>query len=96
MWVTLAEAEVEASVSRSALRSWYRAGEIESVVLDGPHGPQRLVPLDAVLARAERSPRLRRRADREASLENQVAMLLARVEDLEAQVADLRRSRTLG
>lgn len=29
-WVTLAKAEAETGVSRSALRSWYRNGEIQS------------------------------------------------------------------
>jgi hypothetical protein len=60
-WLTLAEAEKAASVSRSALRSWYRSGRIPSRMVDGIHGPQRVVPLDAVLAVAEDSPRLARR-----------------------------------
>ena len=47
-WVPLAIAEAEAGVSRSALRAWYRNGEIASRLVDGPHGPQRLVPLQAV------------------------------------------------
>ena len=63
-WVTLAKAEAETGVSRSALRSWYRNGEIPSRLVDGPNGPQRLVPLDAVVARAARSPRIQRRAER--------------------------------
>ena len=46
-WVTLAKAEAETGVSRSALRSWYRNGEIQSRLVDGPNGPQRLVQLDA-------------------------------------------------
>ncbi|MDQ1394882.1 MAG: transposase [Acidimicrobiaceae bacterium] len=58
-WVTLAEAEEAGGVSRSALRAWYRNGEIPSRLEDGPHGPHRLVPLEAVLARAGR---IRRRA----------------------------------
>src|SRR2546421_5662377 len=54
-WVTLAEAVDAGGVSRSALRSWYRTGEIPSRLEEGPHGPQRLVPLDAVLERAART-----------------------------------------
>jgi hypothetical protein len=61
-WVTLAEAQAATGVSRSALRSWYRAGQLASRLQDGPHGPQRLVPLDAVVARVARSPRLQRSA----------------------------------
>lgn len=56
-WVPLAEAERQAGVSRSTLRAWYRGGQIASRLMPGPHGLQRLVPLEAVLARAERSPR---------------------------------------
>jgi hypothetical protein len=63
-WLTLAEAEKAASVSRSALRTWYRSGRIPSRMVEGPHGPQRIVPLDAVLAVAEESPRLARKAGR--------------------------------
>ena len=33
-WVSLAEAEAEAGVSRSALRAWYRNGEIASRLVD--------------------------------------------------------------
>ncbi|MCO1655905.1 excisionase [Pseudonocardia humida] len=88
-WVPLAEAERQAGVSRSALRSWYRGGEISSRLVDGPHGPQRLVPLEAVLDRAERSARIRRRAEREISLEAQVAMLRGQVDRLEIRLAAL-------
>ncbi|MEA3077070.1 MAG: hypothetical protein QOF60_1978 [Actinomycetota bacterium] len=56
-WVDLAEAERQAGVSRSTLRAWYRGGQVASRLMPGPHGLQRLVPLEAVLARAERSPR---------------------------------------
>src|ERR1044071_4290549 len=73
-WVTLAKAESETGVSRSALRSWYRNGEIQSRLVDGPNGPQRLVPLDAVVARAAQSPRIQRRAEREGGLEGQGAV----------------------
>lgn len=61
-WLSLAEAEKRAGVSRSTLRAWYRAGHIASRLMPGPHGLQRLVPLDAVLERAARSPRAARRA----------------------------------
>jgi transposase len=88
-WVPLAEAEEQAGVSRSALRSWYRNGEIRSRLVDGPHGPQRLVPLEAVLERAERSTRIRRRAEREISLEAQVALLRSQVDRLEIRLAAL-------
>lgn len=63
-WVTIAEAEAAAGVSRSALRAWYRAEEIPSRVVPGRHGPTRLVPLDAVVARAAESGRTGRRARR--------------------------------
>ena len=88
-WVTLARAEQETGVSRSALRSWYRAGEIRSRLVDGPNGPQRLVPLDAVVERAARSPRIQRRAERELGLEAQVALLRNRVDQLELRLAAL-------
>src|SRR3954471_9586999 len=90
-WVTLAQAEAETGVSRSALRSWYRNGEIPSRLVDGPNGPQRLVPLDAVVARAARSPRIQRRAEREVGLEAQVALLRHRVGQLELRLGALER-----
>jgi transposase len=90
-WVPLARAEAESGVSRSALRSWYRNGEIPSRLVDGPNGPQRLVPLDAVLERAARSPRIQRRAEREVSLEAQVALLRHRIDQLELRLAALER-----
>lgn len=88
-WVTLAEAEGETGVSRSALREWYRSGQIESRLVDGPHGPQRLVDLDAVTARASQSARLVRKAEREVSIEAQVALLRNRVDQLERRLAAL-------
>src|SRR5215211_6524966 len=90
-WVPLAVAEAEAGVSRSALRSWYRKREIPSRLIDGPNGPQRLVPLDAVVQRAARSPRLQRRAEREVALEAQVALLRHRVDQLALRLAALER-----
>jgi hypothetical protein len=88
-WIPLGTAEVEAGVSRSALRSWYRSGQIPSRLVDGPHGPQRLVPLDAVVERAARSPRIQRRAEREIELEAQVALLRHRVDQLELRLRSL-------
>jgi len=90
-WVPLARAEAETGVSRSALRSWYRNGEIPSRLVDGPNGPQRLVPLDAVVDRAARSPRIQRRAEREVSLEAQVELLRHRVDQLELRLTTLER-----
>jgi transposase len=90
-WVPLARAEAETGVSRSALRAWYRNGEIPSRLVDGPNGPQRLVPLNAVLDRAARSPRIQRRAEREVSLEAQVALLRHRVDQLELRLASIER-----
>jgi transposase len=90
-WVPLAIAEAEAGVSRSALRAWYRNGEIASRLVDGPHGAQRLVPLQAVLDRAAQSARLQRRAEREVSLEAQLTLLRHRVDQLELRLAALER-----
>ncbi|MCX4092933.1 hypothetical protein [Nocardia sp. alder85J] len=90
-WVTLTRAETETGVSRSALRSWYRNGEIRSRLVDGPNGPQRLVRLDAVIERAAASPRIQRRAEREVGLEAQVALLRHRVDQLELRLAALER-----
>jgi hypothetical protein len=86
-WVTLTQAEHETGVSRSALRAWYRNGEIRSRLVDGPNGPQRLVPLEAVVERAARSPRIQRRAEREVSLEAQVTLLRSRIDQLELRLA---------
>jgi transposase len=90
-WVPLAQAEAETGVSRSALRAWYRNGEIESRLVDGPNGPQRLVPLEAVIQRAAQSPRIQRRAERELSLEAQVTLLRHRIDQLELRLAALER-----
>ena len=88
-WVPLAIAEAEAGVSRSALRAWYRNGEVASRLVDGPHGPQRLVPLQAVLDRAAKSARIQRRAEREISLEAQLTLLRHRIDQLELRLAAL-------
>ena len=86
-WVPLARAEAEVGVSRSTLRSWYRTGEIPSRLVGSPNGPQRLVPLDAVLKRASHSPRIQRRAERAVSLEAEVALLRHRLDQLEQRLA---------
>jgi hypothetical protein len=88
-WVPLAVAEAETGASRSALRSWYRSGQLPSRLVDGPNGPERLVPLDAVVERAARSPRIQRRAERGISLEAQVALLSHRLDQLEQRLATL-------
>ena len=90
-WVTLAEAESRVGVSRSALRSWYRTGQVPSRLTDGPHGPQHLVPLEAVVERAEQSPRLQRKAARAVSVEAEVALLRERVSELERRLAAVER-----
>jgi transposase len=88
-WVTLERAAAETGVSRAALRTWYRAGQIASRLVDGPHGPQRLVPLEVVVARAEASPRLRKTAERRLDEEAQLEILRHRVDQLERRLAEL-------
>ena len=88
-WVTLERAAAETGVSRAALRNWYRTGQIPSRLTDGPHGPQRLVPLALVAARAEASPRLRRSAERRLADEAQLEILRHRVDQLELRLATL-------
>jgi transposase len=90
-WVTLERAAAQTGASRAALRSWYRTGQIPSRLVDGPHGPQRLVPLAVVAARAQASPRLRRTAERRLADEAQVEILRHRVDQLELRVAALER-----
>ncbi len=92
-WVTLAEAERRAGVSNSALRSWYRSGQVPSRLVDGPHGLQRLVPLDAVLQRAAQSPRIQRRIAGAVGIEAEVALLRSQVAELEARVRRLEEGR---
>ena len=86
-WVPLAEACDRTGASRSTVRSWYRSGQIRSRLVDGPHGPQRLVVLDEVAGRAERSPRIRRRAEDTIALEAQVDLLRQQVRALELRVS---------
>jgi transposase len=90
-WVTLERAVAETGVSRAALRTWYRTGQIPSRLVDGPHGPQRLVPLAVVATRAEASPRLRRSAERRLADEAQLEILRHRVDQLELRLAALER-----
>jgi transposase len=88
-WVTLEKAAAETGASRAALRTWYRTGQIPSRLVDGPHGPQRLVPLALVAERAEASPRLRKTAERRLSDEAQLEILRHRVDELERRLAAL-------
>jgi transposase len=88
-WVPLDEAARSTGVSRPTLRAWYRTGQIPSRLVDGPHGPQRLVPITLVSARAEESPRLRRSAERRLAAEAQFELLRDRVDRLEARLAAL-------
>jgi transposase len=92
-WVTLERAAASTGASRAALRTWYRTGQVPSRLVDGPHGPQRLVPLDMVAARAEASPRLRRTAQRTLAHEAQIEILRQRVDRLELRLAALERQR---
>jgi predicted site-specific integrase-resolvase len=82
-WVTLDEAAAAATVSTSTLRSWYRSGKVPSRMVASAHGPQRLVPLDAVLDQAMESPRLRRQLQTARSMRSEVEDLRRRVETLE-------------
>ncbi len=90
-WVTLERAANQTGASRAVLRSWYRTGQIPSRLVDGPHGPQRLVPLALVAARAETSPRLRRTAERRLAEEAQLEILRHRVDQLELRLAALEQ-----
>jgi transposase len=90
-WVTLERAATDTGASRAALRNWYRTGQIPSRLVDGPHGPQRLVPLDLVAARAEASPRLRRTAERRLADQAELEILRHRIDQLELRLAALER-----
>jgi transposase len=91
-WVTLDHAARQTGASRAAIRSWYRGGEVPSRLAEGPHGPQRLVPLALVAARAEASPRLRQAAARRLDAEAQLELLRTRVGQLEARLSALEDS----
>jgi transposase len=90
-WVTLERAAAETGVSRAALRNWYRTSQLPSRLVDGPHGPQRLVPLAVVAARAEASPRLRHSTERRLADEAQLEILRHRIDQLELRLAALER-----
>ena len=90
-WVTLERASADTGVSRAALRTWYRNGQIASRLVSGPHGPQRLVPLASVAERAEASPRLRRGAERRLAEQASIEALQRRVDELEARIAAIER-----
>ena len=90
-WLPLADASERTGVSRSALRNWYRTGQIRSRLADGPYGPQRLVHVDEVRARADRSPRIQHKVDREVGLEAQVVLMRHRLDQLELRLAALER-----
>jgi transposase len=90
-WVTLERAAADTGASRAALRTWYRTGQIPSRLVDGPHGPQRLVPLALVAARAEASPRLRHTAERRLADQAQLEILRHRIDQLELRLATLER-----
>ena len=90
-WVTLERAATDTGASRAVLRTWYRTGQIPSRLVDGPHGPQRLVPLALVAARAEASPRLRHTAQRRLADEAQLEILRHRVDQLELRLAALEQ-----
>ncbi len=88
-WVTLERAAAETGASRAALRTWYRSGQLPSRLVDGPHGPQRLVPLAMVASRAEASPRLRRTAERRLADQAELEILRHRIDQLELRLAAL-------
>jgi transposase len=90
-WVTLDRAAAHTGASRAALRTWYRTGQIPSRLADGPHGPQRLVPLALVAARAQASPRLRHSAERRLADQAELEILRHRVDQLELRLAALER-----
>jgi excisionase family DNA binding protein len=82
-WVTLEEAAGATGVSRSTLRSWYRSGRIPARMIAGPHGPQRIVPMAAVIDQVVGSPRSRRQLEHARSFQAEVEDLRRRVETIE-------------
>jgi predicted site-specific integrase-resolvase len=82
-WVTLEEAVGATGVSRSTLRSWYRSGRIPARMIAGTHGPQRIVPLAAVLDQVLGSPRSRRQLEHARSFQAEMEELRRRVEAIE-------------
>src|ERR1700749_2074631 len=90
-WVTLEKAAAQTGVSRAALRTWYRDGQIPSRLVDGPHGPQRLFPPPVVAQPPEASPRVRKAPEPRLADEAQLELLRHRVDQLELRLADLER-----
>ena len=90
-WVTLERAAAQTGASRAALRTWYRSGQIPSRLVEGPHGPQRLVPLAMVASRAEASPRLRRTAERRIADQAELEIMRHRIDQLELRLAALEQ-----
>src|ERR1700678_3574441 len=90
-WVTLEKAAEQTGVSRAALPTGNRAGQIPARLADGPRGPQRLVPLGVVAGRAEASPRLRKSTERRLGAEAQLEILRHRIDQLELRLAALER-----
>jgi len=93
-WAPLPEASERTGVSRSTLRTWYRSGQIRSRLVDGPHGPQRLVHVDEVASRADASPRIRAKTERVLGLEAQVELLRHRLAELEIRLQAVERTTT--
>ena len=89
-YVTLREAAEETGASLPALRRWYRDGLIESVVVPGTHGDQRLVDLDEVIARAASSPNLGRRRGGRVDQQVVIDALVEQVAALSMELSDLR------
>ena len=85
--MTLERAAAGTGASRAALRTWYCTGQIPSRLVDGPHGPQRLVPLSLAAARAEASPRLRRSTQRRLAGAAEMEILRHRIDHLELRLA---------
>jgi transposase len=82
-WVTLEEAAGSTGVSKSTLRSWYRGNRIPSRMVAGVHGPQRVVPLDAVIGQALSSSRTRRQLEQVLDLRTEINELRQRLERVE-------------
>jgi transposase len=95
-WVTLDRAAAQTGASCVMLRTWYRSGQIPSRLVDGPHGPQRLVPLTSVATRAEASPRLRRSAERRLADQAQLEILRHRIDQLELRLSALEQRQPEG
>ncbi|MGI8792204.1 MAG: hypothetical protein ACR2H3_03355, partial [Acidimicrobiales bacterium] len=102
-WISLAEAEEAAGVSRSTLRAWYRGGHVPSRLVPGPHGVQRMVPREIVVERAQRSPGIGRRvvtqkseasvsagAANETTTGGDVAQSMLRMAELACEQAEAR------